>query len=321
MRIDSIWARLTGAFALILAWCFQAAPALAQETPAQPGSAVSTQAAVPAPRPAIWLLSRGDTKIYLFGTVHILPPELQWRSAALDRVIGEADELVLEIAADEMEQPDPAALQTMMLGKTAPLEWRVSPSRRAALRAMVADSGLQPVMLDQMQTWAATMTLSVAQLLNAPEYGDDIEEAMTRMSGAEDVLTAAFRESGKPISGVESVGEQMGFFGSMSFTAQREMLEEMVDAHASGEGAAFDPNESGWVSGDVDSIAEEMLTMRPDLYDALLTRRNAAWTDWLIARLDRPGTVLFAVGAGHLAGEHSVQAMLEARGFAVTRID
>ncbi|MBX3561537.1 MAG: TraB/GumN family protein [Sphingomonas sp.] len=321
MRIDSIWARLTGAFALILAWCFQAAPALAQDEAGRANAVTAPAATASAPRPAIWLLSRGDTKIYLFGTVHILPPELQWRSAALDRVIGEADELVLEIAADEMEQPDPAALQAMMLGKTAPLEWRVSPNRRAALRAMVADSGLQPLMLDQMQTWAATMTLSVAQLVAGHAEDGSIEEAMANMSGAEDALTAAFRERGKPISGVETVGEQMSFFGSMSFTAQREMLEEMVDAHASGAGAAFDPNESGWVSGDVESIAEEMRAMNPDLYDALLTRRNAAWTDWLIARLERPGTVLFAVGAGHLAGEHSVQAMLEARGFTVARID
>jgi uncharacterized protein YbaP (TraB family) len=320
MRIDSIWARLTGAIALILAWCFQAGPALA-ETPQRSGQTTAEAPAPIAPRPAIWLLSRDDTRIYLFGTIHILPPALQWRSAALDRVIEEADELVLEIAVDEAQNPDPAILMTMMLGKTAPLEWRVSPNRRAALRAMVADSGLDPAFLDQLQTWAATMTISVAQLVNAPEYGDDVEDALSRMSGAEDVLSAAFRESGKPISGVETVGQQMGFFSTMSFTAQREMLEEMVDAHASGEGVPFDPNESGWVSGDVDSIAEEMLAMKPELYDALLTRRNAAWADWLIARLERPGTVLFAVGAGHLAGEHSVQAMLEARGFTVARVD
>lgn len=316
MRMDSIWSRLVGAFALVLAWCFQAAPGLAQEAAERPGQAAAEDRDAPAPRPAIWLLSRGDTKIYLFGTVHILPPALQWRSAALNRVIEEADELVLEIAADEAENIDPAALAAMSLGKTAPLEWRVSPDRRAALRAMVAESGLDATTLDRMETWAATMTISVAQLTAAPEYDEN-----GGMSSAEDVLAAAFRNRGKPISGVETVAEQLGFFGTMSFTAQREMLEEMVDAHASGESVPFDAGESGWVSGDVDSIAEEMLTMNRDLYDVLLIRRNAVWTDWLIARLERPGTVLFAVGAGHLAGADSVQAMLQTRGFAVTRID
>jgi uncharacterized protein YbaP (TraB family) len=64
-----------------------------------------------------------------------------------------------------------------------------------------------------------------------------------------------------------------------------------------------------------------MEQMPPELYEVLITRRNTAWTDWLIARLDRPGTVLFAVGAGHLSGRASVQSMLAARGFSVTRVD
>ena len=57
----------------------------------------------------------------------------------------------------------------------------------------------------------------------------------------------------------------------------------------------------------------------PALEEALFRRRNAAWTEWLAARLDRPGTVMVAVGAGHLAGAGSVQAMLETRGLEVTR--
>jgi uncharacterized protein YbaP (TraB family) len=59
----------------------------------------------------------------------------------------------------------------------------------------------------------------------------------------------------------------------------------------------------------------------PALFDVLVRRRNAAWTSWLEARLKRPGTLLFAVGAGHLAGKESVQAMLAQRGLRVKRVD
>jgi hypothetical protein len=52
----------------------------------------------------------------------------------------------------------------------------------------------------------------------------------------------------------------------------------------------------------------------------LLTRRNARWAEWIDARLDRPGTVFLAVGAGHLAGRDSVQAMLEKRGIKAKRV-
>ncbi len=39
------------------------------------------------------------------------------------------------------------------------------------------------------------------------------------------------------------------------------------------------------------------------------------------AQVDQPGTVFIAVGAGHLAGEHSVQDYLKKQGLAATRIE
>jgi hypothetical protein len=39
----------------------------------------------PEPRPALWLLADADTRIYMFGTIHVLPPGFRWRSAALDK--------------------------------------------------------------------------------------------------------------------------------------------------------------------------------------------------------------------------------------------
>lgn len=282
------------------------------------------------PRPAIWLLQDADTKIYLFGTVHILPPGLNWRSPALERVIGESDELVLEIDAAEMENPDPAALARMSLGKIAPLAWRVSPDRREGLRGLLATSGLPEEGFAAMQTWAAAMTISVAQLAQAYSEEDDPDAALAASAGAEEALTAAFRERGRPISGVETIDLQLGVFAGLPFAAQREMLEEMVDAYNAEQDRGADAvaalglgeaDEEGWLTGDLDGIAAEMEELSPLLYDVLLTRRNRNWTDWLIRRLDRPGTVLFAVGAGHLAGRDSVQSMLAARGFTVTRVN
>jgi uncharacterized protein YbaP (TraB family) len=52
----------------------------------------------------------------------------------------------------------------------------------------------------------------------------------------------------------------------------------------------------------------------------LLTRRNARWAEWLRRRMDQPGTAFVAVGAGHLAGSESVQAMLARHGLRVRRV-
>src|SRR3546814_19941607 len=79
-----------------------------------------------------------------------------------------------------------------------------------------------------------------------------------------------------------------------------------------------------WAKGDPDGLAiamNESLAATPELAKTLLWDRNARWADQLKARMDEPGTVFVAVGAGHLAGERSVQDYLKARGLTVERVE
>jgi uncharacterized protein YbaP (TraB family) len=80
---------------------------------------------------------------------------------------------------------------------------------------------------------------------------------------------------------------------------------------------------SAWGRGDIAAIARSFnaeMASSPELEKVLLQDRNANWTRWIENRMTQPGSVMVAVGAGHLAGTHSVQAMLEKRGMKVTRI-
>jgi hypothetical protein len=80
---------------------------------------------------------------------------------------------------------------------------------------------------------------------------------------------------------------------------------------------------AAWSKGDVPSIAKTFnadLGNSPELKKALLDRRNANWARWVKTRLDQPGTVMVAVGAGHLAGSESVLTILEKQGLKVTRV-
>jgi len=79
-----------------------------------------------------------------------------------------------------------------------------------------------------------------------------------------------------------------------------------------------------WAKGDPDGLAVVMndsLAATPELAAMLLYERNERWADQIKTRLDKPGTVFIAVGAGHLAGEKSVQDYLKDRGLTATRID
>lgn len=294
-----------------------AAPGALAAATAGPAGKVAPSAAASDPRPAIWLLADEDTSIYLFGTIHMLPPGLQWRSTAFDRVVRDVDELVLEVAEDPQDTPTETILPLMVLGRQQSILDRVSPERRAALREMIESYGLNVALFDRLQTWAAAMTIAVTGMVQALAGPDGSPEDVT---GVEDALRVDFAESGRPISSVETGPQQIGFLAGLSPATQREMLEQMVDSYREGDPDLTEPSDEDWLRGDVADIAEEMAEMPPELYDALVTRRNRAWTGWLIDRLDRPGALLFAVGAGHLAGPDSVQAMLTARGFTVRRI-
>jgi uncharacterized protein YbaP (TraB family) len=301
--------------ALWLSGPAQAAPAAAQA----PAPAAMPQAQGE-PHPAIWLLADADTRIYLFGTVHVLSPALRWRSAAFDRIAHDSQELVLELSEQEISPDNTAAYALMRMTKSVPVLSRVSASRRPGLARMLRELRIPPGSLDNLETWAVAVLLGVGQMAQEYAGGDtSATQATEQASGVEETLTQEFRASGRPISGVETAADQIGAFRGMPASVQQAMLDETIDAYTNGEEAG-DPDEADWISGNLDGIAAEMETLPPELYETLITRRNRNFADWLARRLDRPGTVLFAIGAGHLAGRVSVQSMLESRGLHVQRI-
>lgn len=285
----------------------------------QPAAPAPPAAAAHVPRPAIWLLEDADTRIYLFGTTHIFERGFRWRSERLDRVISEADELVMETVEEEGTAAEEQMIDGMFLDKPVPILDRISPDRREALEGLIARSGLPVEMWDSLETFAAGFMMVAVQMNEAT--GGAPEAPDSRISGAETELTEIFRARSAPISAVETAEAQMALFRAMSREGQRDFLDMMVDS------SAMPFEESGltgdvqWATGNLGAIENEFEGMPRELYDVLLTRRNRAWTEWLQARLDRPGTVLFAVGVGHLVGPDSVQNMLAARGLTARRIE
>jgi hypothetical protein len=56
------------------------------------------------------------------------------------------------------------------------------------------------------------------------------------------------------------------------------------------------------------------------MQQALIRQRNANWSKWIEQRMSKPGAVMIAVGAGHLAGKDSVVEMLRKDGYKVRRL-
>jgi uncharacterized protein YbaP (TraB family) len=265
--------------------------------------------------PAMWKVADADTTIYLFGTIHLLPSDMKWRSATFDKAAAGSDTLVVETDIDES---DPTAtlgelFKLAISPGLPPLASRVVPAKRAALSTAIAKSGIPAAALDKMETWAAAFLLLGVQFKDL---------GLQPGSGVEAVLKKQFVAGGKTIGQLESNAEQLGFFDRLSEPSQREFLEGVLDDPAAMKGQ-FQVMLDAWSRGDVAGIAKSFnsdMGDAPELMDVLIARRNANWAQWVRGRLDKPGTVMMAVGAGHLAGDKSVVKLLQEQGLKVTRV-
>lgn len=268
-----------------------------------------------AAKPAMWQVSDRDTDIFLFGTVHLLPPGTQWRTAKFDKAANDANTLVIETIIDEKNAQAFATELARMSVRPGlpPIAERVPPEKRAALKAVIAKSGIPEIALNNMETWAAAFALLQLQFKELGVSGGD---------GVEATLRKTFTAAGKPVEQLETNAQQLGFFDALPEAAQRELLEGSVESPAAAK-LQFDAMLAAWMSGDVEAIGRTFnseFQSSPELKDLLLKRRNENWSHWLHSRLAQPGTVLVAVGAGHLAGSDSVVEMLKKRGLKVKRV-
>jgi uncharacterized protein YbaP (TraB family) len=284
------------------------------------GAIAVTACAAPAAQPkaagpAMWMVADSDTTIYLFGTIHLLPKGTQWRSPAFDQAAAGADTLVVETVVDESNPAETMGelFKLAMSPGLPPLGDRVPSDKKAALQTAIAKSGIPPQVLDKMETWAAAFLLLGVQF---KELGLDPG------SGVESTLRKQFADGGKSVDQLETNAEQLGFFDKLSENSQRMFLVAVLDDSAAMKDQ-FGGMLKAWSNGDVKGIAESFnaeLADAVELKDALLVRRNANWARWVRGRLAKPGTVMVAVGAGHLAGDQSVVSFLQQDGLKVTRV-
>nr|WP_087574797.1 TraB/GumN family protein [Sphingomonas sp. CDS-1] len=280
----------------------------------RPASARDTAARSTYVTPALWTVKDADTTIYLFGTVHVMKPGVDWYKGGVKSAFERSDELVLEI----VEPEDSNALASTMAGAAlardgVKLSDRLGADERSKYLTAMTVNGLPWQAFEMFNPWMAGMALSV-QPLEKLGYKSDL--------GAEKVLTATARASGKKIGALETVEQQLGYFAGLPMEQQVKFLTATVEGLPDMD-KEFASLVAHWQGGEPEKLAVEMnesLEATPELAKVLLIQRNANWAKWIKQRLDRPGTVFIAVGAGHLAGKGSVQDQLKALGVSSARV-
>jgi uncharacterized protein YbaP (TraB family) len=281
-----------------------------------PASAQAPDYASVEATPAYWHLSDADSDVYIFGTFHILPADLDWLTGDLANVADTADALYLE--ADVHSAEGQAAIQGLLprYGFNPPgvtLSSMLDAETQALLAEFAPTVGASPAMLDPMRPWLAQVVLAVGQM---QALGLDAS------AGAEMALLARMQPRDVTLGYFETPEEQIAFLAQQPDEVQVEMFAEgLQDLESMPE--EIHGMLMAWAAGDMDAldgyINGDMREQAPELHEILITRRNRNWVPQIVEIMDGEGTVLIAVGAGHLPGDDGVIALLEEAGLEPVR--
>jgi uncharacterized protein len=268
-------------------------------------------AKIPA-HPALWTVHGPKGTAYLFGSVHLLPPNVDWHTREIDAAFANSDTLIFELAMDDTFQQ---RMQTYikergMLPAGQHLRDMLTPEAKKELDVEAAKLPVPAAAIDRMRPWLAELTIEVMGMT---------KQNFSSASGVD--MQVQSEADGRPVIGLETIDQQIALL------APSDPKVELQDFEASlkTSGAAAQKEEMGplldaWMHGRVDrlaSLTQKAFRQYPDAQKALFDDRNKAWVTKISALLDEPKTYFITVGAGHLAGPHGVPALLRAKGFRV----
>ncbi|AKR55676.1 hypothetical protein XM25_07660 [Devosia sp. H5989] len=263
--------------------------------------------------PAMWLAHKGDTRIWLFGSVHLLPPGIEWRSEILESALQNADTVYFEAIVD-LEDPGADAREAMgkyLVPSGSRLLDLLTPEERELVAWAAKEVGAPLSGLNIFRPWVAAEVLAT---FLAARQGFDFAAGVD--------VTLQGEVSRNKLRAFETLADQFAFFDEIPADQQIAYL------LSTAKGIQTTPDAlkaivANWAAGKPEEIAENVaddLGTGGSTDDILLHRRNARWLEELKTLLGEPGDTLVVVGAAHLAGDGSLVDLLEAEGLTIERV-
>jgi len=294
--------RLIGSVAL--AAFIATAPAAAAEAP----PVIATIKA----HPALWTVRSPKGTAYLFGSVHLLPPNIDWHSPDVDAALKASDVFVFEAPMGAEGQPRTEAFVRAngMLPQNEALPSLLDARARKDYREALAAAHADPATLVHMRPWLAAIVMETSAL-QASRY--------SRAGGVDLQLWDYANAQHRKIETFETIAEQLALLMPKDEKLEKEEFEaELKEVKtSSGEiGALVD----AWCDGRIAEVARLMnkgLSTSPGAMKLLIDDRNVRWAKRLDSMLAEQHTYFVTVGAGHLGGPHGLPALLKARGYKI----
>jgi len=269
------------------------------------------------PEPALWQIKNGESTVYLFGSIHVLPRDWEWRTKPIDTAIKSANTFVFEAALT------PQSLGSMKVfireNGTLPrgkhLSRMLSPQGLEDFKALLAMTPIDRDSINVMRPWLALMMLADTR----------VQAGQSRVSFVEGVdftLMQHAEEAKRPVRYLESAQTQLALLAAATPDNDIKGFEANLHQMLKSENV-LGPLISNWTMGNqaaIAKIANEEMTNNPEEKRLVFDRRNLNWIPQIEKMMTEKQTFFVTVGAGHLAGPGSVLELLCKRGWKVQRI-
>jgi uncharacterized protein YbaP (TraB family) len=281
---------------------------------------LASAAPAAAQAPARNILYRVDgpagATVYMLGSIHLLTEDAYPLAAPVEAAYADAERVFFEVNLDSLMARAPEMVGRALLRDGRTLRDELPADLYARVEQAAArytSAGVSMAVLDRLEPWMVSMMFSQLEWARA---------GLQAQHGIDMHFEGRAQQDGKPLGSLESVDFQMGLMDAFSPDLQVEMLRQTLD-DLPGTAEMMGQMVEAWRAGDgeaMDALMNGSMGENREMYDRMLTHRNAAWLPQIEQLIRGGDDVLVVVGAAHLVGEQSVVSMLRQRGYRVEQL-
>lgn len=274
-----------------------------------------------AAEPLLWKVEDGHSggQVYLFGALHFGAESFYPLPEAVLSAYRKSPILAVELDIETLPEGTSQHL-VERLGQyrdSRQLSETLAPALWDSLSHRAEVLGLNPEQLLRLKPWLAAL-----QLVNLQVAQSDYQH---KLGLDNHFLLMARADPDKDIHQLETLEQQLALFAGLSERQQADFLEHTLKTFDTGK-AQLKSLAEAWQEGDAEALEEAILgafnhrEYSQRLYHRVFRRRNLAMAETAVGYLGRGEQVFLVVGVGHLLGEEGLVALLEARGYRVSRL-
>jgi uncharacterized protein YbaP (TraB family) len=267
--------------------------------------------------PALWKVEGAKAPMFLFGSMHLLPPGVGWRTEAVWQALATTEVVVFETDIDALadgRRIGSLVRQHGLLREGRVLNDAIPDDTRRAFEAIATEFGLPPSGFASMRPWLAAVTLSMRFMARqGSETGLGVDQQLNEWA----------RSQGRIRASLEPLESQVRMFADLPPDEEAEFLAVTLRQIRETPQILGDLLDA-YRRGDLESLERTVnrgMDEFPGLRKRMLADRHERWLPQIERMMAEPRTHFIVVGAAHLAGPDSVVTMLRARGVRVERME